>query len=85
MLRHSGDSVSPIYPGEPDVTFPDYYAQSDPPPAQDWPAYWLVCLERALAEGEYTAAADAQRELRRLGIDVAMRLLPYRGASCPQS
>ena len=58
------------------MSFPDSSAQSHPPPAQDWPAYWLVCLERALAEGEYTAAADAQLELRRLGIDVTMRLMP---------
>jgi hypothetical protein len=49
-----------------------------PPPANDWPAYWLVCLERAISEGEYTAAAHAQQELRRLGIDVTMRLLPRR-------
>ena len=55
-------------------------AQSETPPVQDWPAYWLVCLERALAEGDYTAAADAQRELRRLGIDVTMRLLAKREA-----
>ncbi len=52
--------------------------RSEPPPAQDWPAYWLVCLERALADGDYAAAAYAQRELRRLGLDVTMRLLPMR-------
>jgi hypothetical protein len=45
------------------------------PPALDWPAYWLVCLERAIAEGDYAAAAHAQRELRRLGIDVTMKPL----------
>ena len=55
-----------------------------PPPANDWPAYWLVCLERALAEGDYLAAAQAQRELRRLGIDVTMRLLPRGEAPCPR-
>jgi hypothetical protein len=54
---------------------------SDPPPARDWPAYWLVCLERAVAEGDYAAAAHAQQELRRLGIDVTMRQLPREGAA----
>ena len=53
-------------------------ARSEPPPVQDWPAYWLVCLERCVAEGDYTAAADAQRELRRLGLEVTMRFLPTR-------
>jgi hypothetical protein len=46
--------------------------------AQDWPAYWLVCLERALAEGNFADAATAQRELRRLGLDVTMKILPKR-------
>jgi hypothetical protein len=59
----------------------DLPACTDPPPARDWPAYWLVCLERAVAEGDYPAAARAQQELRRLGIDVTMRPLPRREVS----
>ena len=67
------------------MTRTDHPAQSDPPPTADWPAYWLVCLEHAIAAGDYTAAAHAQRELRRLGIDVTMRLLPRReDPQCPQ-
>ena len=51
-------------------------AHSDPPPVRDWPAYWLVCLERAIAEGDYSAAARAQQELRRLSIEVTIRPVP---------
>ncbi len=53
---------------------------SPTPPAEtiDWPSYWLVSLERAVASGDYQAAALAQRELRRLGIDVTLRVLPRR-------
>jgi hypothetical protein len=50
----------------------------EPPPAQDWPAYWLVCFERALADGNFDDAAVAKRELRRLGLDVTMKILPNR-------
>lgn len=54
------------------------------PAARDWPAYWLVCLERSIAEGNYSAAAEAQQELRRLGIEVTMRPLAKgrEAASC---
>jgi hypothetical protein len=54
-------------------------ARPDPPPARDWPAYWLVCLERAVAEGDYDAAARAQQELRRLGVEVTIRQRPREG------
>lgn len=55
----------------------DPRARSDlPTAARDWPAYWLVCLERAITDGNYPEAAQAQQELRRLGLDVTVRLLP---------
>ena len=47
--------------------------KSDRLPVTDWPAYWLVCLERGLAEGNLVAAATAQKELRRLGWDVVIK------------
>lgn len=53
---------------------------SDRPPAHDWPAYWLVCLEQAVTDGDYVAAARAQRELRRLGLDCTVRIVPRLGA-----
>jgi hypothetical protein len=61
---------------------PDEQTTPDPPPA-DWPAYWLVCLERAVATGDLEQAAHAQRELRRLGIEVTIR--PIRRASTTRS
>ena len=47
--------------------------RSDPSGNVDVPGYWLVCLERAVAEGNHEAAAAAQRELRRLGYEVTLR------------
>ncbi|MCE9562876.1 MAG: hypothetical protein K8U57_12600 [Planctomycetes bacterium] len=38
--------------------------------AKEWPVYWFARLERAVAEGDHEAAAEAQRELRRLGVTV---------------
>jgi hypothetical protein len=40
------------------------------PPLNDWPSYWFVRLERAVEEGDLQAAADAQRQLARLGVRV---------------
>ena len=55
-----------------------------PADARDWPTYWLVRLERAVASGDYEAAALAQRELRRLGIDTTLRVVPQReGVTIP--
>ncbi len=42
---------------------------------QDWPAYWLVCLESAVSRGDHAGAARAQEELQRLGYKVEIRLL----------
>lgn len=40
-------------------------------PANDEPGYWFVKLERADAEGDWDAAAEAQRNLKRLGWNVS--------------
>jgi hypothetical protein len=39
-------------------------------PVRDWPLYWFAELERSLATCNYERAAQAQRELRRLGVVV---------------
>jgi hypothetical protein len=44
-------------------------AEADPP-VTDSPVYWFVKLERAVQEGDFEAAANAQRELTRLGVRV---------------
>jgi hypothetical protein len=45
-----------------------------PPPevhrATDGPVYWFVKLECAIQDGDFAAAAEAQRELKRLGVIV---------------
>ncbi len=41
------------------------------PPVTDWPLYWFARLEKAVEEGDHQAAAEAQRELARLGVRVA--------------
>ena len=38
------------------------------------PTFWFVKLDLALEEGDWSAAAQAADELRRLGIDVRVRL-----------
>jgi hypothetical protein len=43
---------------------------SIPPPA-DWPLYWFAKLEKAVERGDHQAAAEAQRQLARLGVRVA--------------
>jgi hypothetical protein len=42
---------------------------SNPTP-KDWPLYWFAALERAVEAGDHQAAAEAQRELERLGVTV---------------
>ncbi len=37
----------------------------------DWPLYWFARLEKAVEEGDHQAAAEAQRELARLGVRVS--------------
>jgi hypothetical protein len=41
-----------------------------PTTTADWPTYWFVRLERAVEEGDHEQAAEAQRQLRRLGVEV---------------
>jgi hypothetical protein len=39
----------------------------------NWPLWWFAQLEAAIERGDYRAAADAQRELERLGVSVQYR------------
>jgi hypothetical protein len=39
----------------------------------DWPVYWFVKLDEAVETGDFQAAAEAQRELARLGVRVSYR------------
>jgi len=40
---------------------------------KDWPLLWFARLEAAIERGDYPAAAEAQRELERLGVSVTYR------------
>lgn len=42
----------------------------------DWPAYWLIRLEKSVSSGDYEGAAEAQQQLRRLGLEVTLRATP---------
>lgn len=44
------------------------------PPVADWPLYWFAEFERAIERGDLQAAADAQRQLARLGLQVNIDL-----------
>jgi hypothetical protein len=37
---------------------------------REWPTYWFAALETAVEEGDLQAAAEAQRQLERLGVSV---------------
>ncbi len=39
-------------------------------PVEDLPIYWFARLETAVARGDHVAAAEAQRQLARLGVRV---------------
>ena len=39
----------------------------------DWPLWWFSCLDAANERGNYRTAAEAQRELERLGVSVIYR------------
>ena len=47
-------------------------------PEHDEPVYWFVLLEKAVHRGDFTEAAHAVRELKRLGIDVSYHRRPNR-------
>jgi hypothetical protein len=40
-------------------------------PHTDRPLYWLVILDQAVEKGDHQTAAEAQRELTRLGVRIA--------------
>jgi hypothetical protein len=42
-------------------------------PVRNWPLWWFAKLELAVERGDYQSAANAQRELERLGITVQYR------------
>lgn len=37
---------------------------------RDWPLWWFSALEAAVERGDFVRAAEAQRELARLGVRV---------------
>jgi len=45
-------------------------ALTNPDPVRDWPLWWFARLEAAIERGDYQTAAEAQRELERLGVTV---------------
>jgi hypothetical protein len=44
---------------------------SPDPSVIDWPLYWFARLEKAVEDGDHQVAAEAQRELARLGVRVS--------------
>jgi hypothetical protein len=45
-------------------------ARPDQHAVLDWPVYWFVKLAKAVEAGDHQAAAEAQRQLERLGVRV---------------
>lgn len=43
------------------------------PTPKDWPVYWFAALESAIAENDWQKAAEAHRELERLGVSVTFQ------------
>jgi hypothetical protein len=41
------------------------------PPQDEWPLYWFAKLETAVEAGDHQTAAEAQRNLARLGVRVS--------------
>lgn len=39
-------------------------------PSTDYPIYWFARLEKAVEDGDFEAAASAQRHLKRLGVHI---------------
>ena len=52
------------------------YANAKRPSVVDWPLYWFAALERAIESSNFSAAADAQRNLERLGVTVRFSSQP---------
>jgi hypothetical protein len=47
--------------------------------ALDWPTYWFAALERAVEASDFQAAAEAQKQLERLGVKVQFVSRPRKG------
>lgn len=43
-------------------------------PVTDWPGYWFLLLEKYLNDGDILSAAEAVRQLGRLGFEVKYRM-----------
>jgi hypothetical protein len=41
-----------------------------PDRVRNWPLWWFARLEAAVVRGNHAQAAEAQRQLERLGVDV---------------
>ncbi len=59
-------------------------ALTEPDPVQDWPLWWFAGLEAAVKRDDLQAAAEAQRELERLGFSVTipLRHCPSKPEAC---
>jgi hypothetical protein len=47
-----------------------YCAEKHVRPMVEWPPYWFLLLDHYLADGNLDAAAEARRQLERLGVQV---------------
>ena len=54
-------------------------AKTEESPVTESPVYWFVVLEQARASGDFERAAQAKRELERLGIRIHYGKRPQRG------
>lgn len=48
----------------------------------DWPLYWFARLEKAVEKGEHQVAAEAQKQLARLGVRVQFGTSQLAGVTC---
>ena len=49
---------------------PEVRTKEKLPKPLDWPVFWFAKLEKAVEDGDHEASAEAQRQLRRLGVSV---------------
>lgn len=63
------------------MPFGERTAEPEVDTTTDWAPYWIVRLTLAVVDGDHAAAAHAQLQLRRLGLDCKLRLLPRAEAS----
>lgn len=52
---------------------------------RDEPTYWFAVLEIAKEQGDFDSAAEAQRELRRLGVIVRYERSSPEGKGAPHA